>query len=141
MATSSPAPSTPQIVTVAIIGAGFGGLGTAVALKEQGIDDFVLFERAEDVGGTWQANTYPGAQCDIPSILYSFSFAPNPDWSRLYPLQPEIQAYLRTVAERFQIIPHIRFGHEVTDATWNDDTTQLGPGRVMDRRPLSTTRQ
>lgn len=106
---------------VVIIGAGFGGLGTAAMLKRAGIDDFVLLERAAEVGGTWAVNTYPGAQCDIPSILYSFSFAPNPDWSRLYPLQPEIKAYLNRCAEEFGLRPHLRFGHEVLEAAWDDD--------------------
>lgn len=108
-------------VRVAIIGAGFGGLGTAAMLKRAGMDDFVLLERAAEVGGTWAVNTYPGAQCDIPSILYSFSFAPNPDWSRLYPLQPEIKAYLQRCAEDFGLRPHLRFGHEVLEAAWDDD--------------------
>ncbi|MBE1496022.1 cation diffusion facilitator CzcD-associated flavoprotein CzcO [Amycolatopsis lexingtonensis] len=110
----------PRRVRVAIIGAGFGGLATAIALKRAGIDDFVMLERAGDVGGTWQVNTYPGAQCDIPSILYSFSFAPNPRWSRLYPLQPEIHEYLRQCTEDFGITPHLRLRHEVREAAWDD---------------------
>ncbi|GAB2663321.1 NAD(P)/FAD-dependent oxidoreductase [Saccharopolyspora gloriosae] len=108
-------------VRVAIVGAGFGGLGTAIMLKRAGIDDFVLLERAAEVGGTWEVNTYPGAQCDIPSILYSFSFAPNPEWSRLYPLQPEIKDYLRRCAEDFDLVPHLRMEHEVLDAAWDED--------------------
>lgn len=111
-------------VRVAIIGAGFGGLGTAIRLKQTGIDDFVVLERADEVGGTWQVNNYPGAQCDVPSLIYSFSFAPNPDWSRLYPLQEELKDYLHQCAEDFEVLPHIRFGTEVTDASW-DDTEQL----------------
>ena len=67
---------------IAIIGTGFSGLGMAIRLKQAGIDDFLLFERANDLGGTWRENTYPGCQCDVPSHLYSFSFAPNPNWSR-----------------------------------------------------------
>ena len=67
---------------VAIVGSGFGGLGTAIRLQQEGLLDFLILERAADVGGTWWANTYPGCQCDIPSHLYSFSFALNPDWSR-----------------------------------------------------------
>lgn len=110
-------------VRVAIIGAGFGGLGTAMMLKRAGINDFVVLERAAEVGGTWEVNTYPGAQCDIPSILYSFSFAPNPEWSRLYPLQPEIKDYLRRCTEEFGLVPHLRMEHEVLDACW-DDTVQ-----------------
>ena len=88
---------------VAIVGAGFGGLGMAIRLKQEGIEDFVLLERGDDVGGTWWANSYPGAQCDVPSNLYSFSFAPNPDWTRAYPLRDEIQAYLRDCAERYGV--------------------------------------
>ncbi|MGB7383605.1 MAG: FAD-dependent oxidoreductase, partial [Rhodococcus sp. (in: high G+C Gram-positive bacteria)] len=76
------------MIDVAIVGAGFGGLGAAIRLQQEGRKDFLVFERDDAVGGTWHVNTYPGAQCDIPSALYSFSFAPNPDWTRLYPLQP-----------------------------------------------------
>ena len=97
------------------------GLGLAIRLKEQGIEDFVLIERADDVGGTWQANTYPGCQCDVPSHLYSFSFAPNPDWTRTYSRQPEIWKYLRDVAASHGLHPHIRFGHELTGAAWDDE--------------------
>jgi cation diffusion facilitator CzcD-associated flavoprotein CzcO/pimeloyl-ACP methyl ester carboxylesterase len=107
-------------VGVAVIGAGFGGLGMSIALQRQGIDH-VVFERDEDVGGTWWANTYPGCQCDVPSNLYSFSFALNPDWSSTYPLQPEIQAYLRRCAQRFGVLDRIRFGHEVLAAAWEED--------------------
>jgi cation diffusion facilitator CzcD-associated flavoprotein CzcO len=111
-------------VDVAIVGSGFAGLGIGYRLREAGIDDFVILERASDVGGTWWWNTYPGCQCDIPSHLYSFSFAPNPDWTRTYPLQCEIQAYLRGCAERFDLIPRIRFGHEVKRASWNEATSR-----------------
>ena len=79
-------------VRVAIIGSGFAGLGMAVTLRQRGESDFVVLERAGDVGGTWRDNTYPGAACDVQSNLYSFSFAPNPDWPRSYSEQPEIQA-------------------------------------------------
>ncbi|OBJ68017.1 NAD(P)/FAD-dependent oxidoreductase [Mycobacterium sp. 1274756.6] len=114
-------PTAPtQNVRVVIIGAGFGGLCTAIRLREQGITDFVVLERESDVGGTWHVNTYPGAQCDVPALLYSFSFAPNVEWSRLYPLQPEIQAYLRECAEKFGVLPHIRFGCDVREARWNE---------------------
>ncbi len=108
-------------VRIAIVGTGFAGLGLAIRLKQSGIEDFVLIERADNVGGTWQANTYPGCQCDIPSHLYSFSFAPNPGWSRTYPRQPEIWDYLRDLADRHDLRPHIRFGHELTGAAWNED--------------------
>ncbi|MBV9772842.1 MAG: NAD(P)/FAD-dependent oxidoreductase [Gemmatimonadetes bacterium] len=107
-------------VAVAIIGSGFGGLGTAIRLKQEGIDDFVVLERAGDVGGTWRDNTYPGCACDVQSHLYSFSFAPNPEWSRSFSPQPEIQAYLKRCAGRFGITPHLRPGHEVRGAEWDE---------------------
>jgi len=110
----------PTSVRIAIVGAGFSGIGMAIRLREAGIDDFVVLERAEDVGGTWQANTYPGCQCDVPSHLYSFSFQPNPGWTRTYSLQPEIWAYLRRCSETHGIGPHLRFGHELTGATWDE---------------------
>jgi cation diffusion facilitator CzcD-associated flavoprotein CzcO len=113
--------TVPRHVRVGIIGAGFGGLGTAIRLAQQGDDDFLIFERAADVGGTWWANTYPGCQCDIPSHLYSFSFAPNPNWSRTYPKQPEIRDYLRATAEKFGIYDRIRFESPITSAEWDDD--------------------
>ncbi len=108
-------------VRVAIVGAGFGGLGMAIRLKQSGSDDFVVFERDGDVGGTWWANTYPGCQCDIPSHLYSYSFAPNSEWTRTYPLQPEIRDYLRDCAVRFGVRDHIRFNCPVERAEWDDD--------------------
>jgi cation diffusion facilitator CzcD-associated flavoprotein CzcO len=97
----------------------FGGLGAAIRLRQRGDDDFLVFERAADVGGTWWANTYPGCQCDIPSHLYSFSFAPNPDWTRTYPKQPELRDYLRTTAERFGVYDRVRLNTTVTGATWD----------------------
>lgn len=110
-------------VHVAIIGAGFGGVGTAIRLKREGIDDFVILERADDIGGTWRDNTYPGCTCDVQSHLYSFSFAPNPEWSRTFSPQPEIWAYIKRLAHEQGVMPHVRFGHEVRGAAW-DDTAQ-----------------
>ena len=79
----------------------------AIRLKQEGIDDFIVFERDTDVGGTWWANSYPGCQCDIPSHLYSYSFAPNPEWTRTYPLQEELGRYARDCATRFDVLrPH-----------------------------------
>ncbi len=112
--------TTATHVNTAIIGAGFGGIGAAMRLKSANDDDFLVFERAPEVGGTWQANTYPGAQCDIPSVLYSFSFAPNPDWTRLYPLQHELQSYLQRCVADAEIGPHILLGHEVSRADWDE---------------------
>jgi len=100
----------------AILGAGFSGLGMAIRLKQEGFEDFVILERGDDVGGTWWFNTYPGCQCDIPSHLYSFSFAPNPEWTHTYSGQPEIQSYLRGCAERFGLLEHIRFENECRSA-------------------------
>jgi cation diffusion facilitator CzcD-associated flavoprotein CzcO len=114
-------PSENKHHRIAIIGSGFAGLGMAIRLKQEGIEDFVVFERAGDVGGTWRDNTYPGCQCDVPSLLYSFSFAPNPDWSRTFSHQPEIQDYLRRCAAHFDVLPHVRFHHEVQNARWDDD--------------------
>ena len=105
---------------VAIVGAGFGGLGMAIRLKQSGSSDFVVFERDSEVGGTWWANTYPGCQCDIPSHLYSYSFAPNAEWSRTYPLQPEIREYLRDCCDRFGVRAHIRFQCPVRLAEWDE---------------------
>ena len=109
-----------QHARIGILGAGFGGIGVAIRLKQAGIEDFVIWERDADVGGTWWANSYPGCQCDIPSHLYSFSFAPNPEWTRTYPLQPELKHYLSACAERFGVGEHIRLDCEVTAAEWDD---------------------
>jgi cation diffusion facilitator CzcD-associated flavoprotein CzcO len=113
--------SAPDHARIAIIGTGFAGIGVAIKLKELGID-FTILERASSVGGTWRDNSYPGCKCDVPSHLYSFSFAPNPEWSHTYSPQPEIWEYLRRTTEEHGILPHIRFGHEVLDAAWDDDT-------------------
>ncbi|MFE4590845.1 flavin-containing monooxygenase [Streptomyces laurentii] len=108
-------------VRVAVIGSGFGGLGAAVRLRREGITDFVVLERADSVGGTWRDNDYPGCACDVPSHLYSFSFAPNPDWPRTFSGQRHIRAYLEHVTDTFGIRPHLRLSHEVTRTTWNAD--------------------
>jgi len=108
-------------VRMAILGAGFSGLGIAIRLKQRGYDDFVLIEQAADVGGTWRDNTYPGCACDVPSNLYSFSFALNPQWSRVFPPQREILDYLRRCARQYGILSHIRWNSELLDASWNED--------------------
>jgi cation diffusion facilitator CzcD-associated flavoprotein CzcO len=110
-----------QDVRVAVVGSGFSGLGMAIRLRHAGIEDFVVLERADDIGGTWRDNSYPGCACDVPSHLYSFSFAPNPDWTSTFSSQPEIWAYLRACAERYGVMGHVRFDHEVRDAAWDDD--------------------
>ena len=108
-------------IDIAIVGSGFSGLGMAIRLKQAGVHDFVVLERAGEVGGTWQANTYPGCACDVPSHLYSFSFAPNPDWAQSYSTQPEIWAYLQRCADDFGVRPHVRLGTAVESATWLED--------------------
>ena len=108
---------------VVIIGAGFGGLGMAIALRRAGEADVLLLEKGRDVGGVWRENTYPGAACDIPSHLYSFSFEPNPGWSRTYSPQAEILAYLRQCARKHGVREQIRFGCEVTSATFDEATS------------------
>src|SRR6202035_1380999 len=115
-ATGQAAASDQGHVRVAIIGTGFGGLGAGIALLRSGRRDFVILERADSVGGTWRDNTYPGCACDVPSHLYSFSYAPNPAWSRSFSPQPEIWAYLRRVSAEQGVDPHIRYRHEVTQA-------------------------
>jgi cation diffusion facilitator CzcD-associated flavoprotein CzcO len=106
---------------IVIVGAGFSGIGMAIRLKQRGIEDFVVLERAPDVGGAWHFNTYPGCRCDVPSHLYSFSFAPNPDWSNTYSPQPEIRDYLGRCADEFQIREHILTNVELETAAWNQD--------------------
>jgi cation diffusion facilitator CzcD-associated flavoprotein CzcO len=106
---------------VAIIGAGLGGLGMAAALKRKNIQDFVIFERADDVGGTWRDNTYPGIAVDIPVFAYQFSYDLKPDWSRFFPRGHEVKAYIDDYADRFAIRPHIRFNSEVRSRTWDED--------------------
>lgn len=109
---------------VLIVGTGFAGIGMAIALREAGIDDVILLERAGDLGGVWRENTYPGAACDVESHLYALSVAPNPDWSHRYPPQGEIWAYMRQVADRFGITPRMRFHQPVTAARWDNATSR-----------------
>jgi len=112
-----PGTPTPRI---AIIGSGFGGLGLGARLRQAGIDTFTIYEKADDLGGTWRDNTYPGAACDVPSHLYSLSFAPKTDWTRRYPEQAEILDYLHEVADRFGLSPHLALGTELVAATWDE---------------------
>jgi cation diffusion facilitator CzcD-associated flavoprotein CzcO len=123
----------PRHHDVVVIGAGFAGVGAAIKLREAGFDDFVVLEKSDNVGGTWRDNTYPGCACDVPSSLYSFSFAPNPDWSRVYAEQPEIQDYLERVSAEQGVTRRVQFDTEViesrwveADGLWHVDTTQ-GP--------------
>jgi cation diffusion facilitator CzcD-associated flavoprotein CzcO len=109
---------------VAIIGGGFAGLGAAIRLTQSGHQDFVVFDAGDEVGGTWRDNTYPGCRCDVPSHLYSFSFALNPDWSESFSQQAEIWRYLIDCVERYRVRPKLRLGHIVEDAAW-DGAAQL----------------
>ena len=116
------AQKSPVRTRAVIIGSGFSGLGMAIALQKQGFgfEDFVLLEKADDIGGTWRDNTYPGCACDIPSHMYSFSFEPKPDWTHMWSLQPEIFDYLKGVAEKYGLRRYIRFNSRVERATWDD---------------------
>lgn len=122
-------------LSVLIIGAGFAGLGMAVALRKAGIHDFVLLEKGQDVGGVWRDNAYPGAACDVPSHLYSFSFEPNPRWSRVFAPQAEILAYLQHCARKYGLLPHIRLGCTVATADHDEDRAlwrvTLADGQVL----------
>ena len=106
---------------VAIVGSGFSGLAMASRLRKEGYDDFVILERSDRVGGTWRDNTYPGCQCDVPSHLYSLSFALNPLWPRTYSMQSDIQAYLEKVADDHDLLRYIRFDTDVTDLRWDEE--------------------
>ena len=102
-----------------IIGTGFSGLGMGIALQRQGVD-FLILEKADDVGGTWRDNTYPGCACDVPSHLYSFSFEPKATWSKLFSPQPEILDYLKGVTEKYGLRRYIRFNSRAARAHWDD---------------------
>jgi cation diffusion facilitator CzcD-associated flavoprotein CzcO len=105
---------------IGIVGAGFAGIGLAIRLKKAGFSNITLFERADRLGGTWRDNTYPGAACDVPSHLYSFSFAPKSDWQARFSGQPEILAYIEDIAARFGVTSRIRFGAAVRRATFDE---------------------
>ncbi|WP_306306448.1 flavin-containing monooxygenase [Nocardia veterana] len=106
--------------SVIVVGAGFGGLGAAIELQRNGFDDITILERARDLGGVWRENTYPGAACDVPSPLYSFSYEPKADWPHRYSGQTEILGYLHSVAMKYRLPERIGFGSEVTEATFDE---------------------
>src|ERR1700704_5025421 len=127
-----------QTVDVAIVGSGFAGLGAAVRLAQAGRNDFVILEKGESLGGTWRDNTYPGCACDVQSHLYSFSFAPNPEWTRMFARQEEIRSYLESLADRYELRNRIRYGVTVTGAEWDEQargwTVHTASGEVFDAR-------
>jgi cation diffusion facilitator CzcD-associated flavoprotein CzcO len=127
---------------IAIIGAGFAGLGTAIALDKAGRGDYLIFEKAAEIGGTWRENTYPGCACDIRSLLYSFSFEPKRDWSRQFPRQPEILDYLRHCVDRYDLARHIEFGAQAVSMAYDEAACRwavtLADGRTVDCRVLVT---
>lgn len=121
---------------IVIIGTGFSGLAMAIALKRSGTTDFVILEKADEVGGTWRENTYPGCACDIMSLLYSYSFEPKHDWSRLFPRQEELLDYIKGCVAKYDLRPHIRFGTEVSGLEY-DDRTETWRVLVAGGEPLS----
>jgi cation diffusion facilitator CzcD-associated flavoprotein CzcO/acetyl esterase/lipase len=121
---------------VLIVGGGFGGIGMAVQLQRAGVDDFLILERGSGVGGVWRDNSYPGAACDVPSHLYSFSFAPNPDWSRSFASQDEIHAYLRHCAHAYGLVGRLRCHAEVSEAAF-DEAAGRWHVRLIDGTPLA----
>src|SRR5674476_822426 len=104
-----------------IIGAGFGGMGAAIVMQRLGIDNFLILDREDDLGGTWHVNRYPGLAVDIPSATYSYSFEPNPYWSRLFARGAELKRYAEHVADKFGLRQHMRFDTVVDGARWDED--------------------
>src|SRR3954463_10559726 len=122
--------------SVAILGAGAAGLCAAIKLLEAGVSDLTILDKADGLGGTWRANTYPGAACDVPSHLYSFSFAPKKDWTRKFANQPEILSYFEDLTDRYDLRRRMRFGAEVTEACFDDNAgvwrLQIADGSVVE---------
>ena len=116
--------SDATAVDTLIVGAGIAGIGLGHQLRRAGLHNFVILERSNRPGGTWRENRYPGAACDVPSHLYSYSFAPNPDWSRLFAPQPEILAYVERCAHAFGLMPHLRLRSAVQSARWDADAAR-----------------
>jgi cation diffusion facilitator CzcD-associated flavoprotein CzcO len=125
---------------VLILGAGMSGLCMGIALKQRGIEDFLILEKSHGVGGTWLDNTYPGCGCDVPSHLYCYSFEPNPDWSHKWSEQPEILRYFEHCAEKYGLVPHIHFDTEVTEMAWDDAAgrwrVSVSSGEVFEARTV-----
>ena len=125
-----------------IVGTGFGGMGAAIALRRLGIDDIVILDREDDLGGTWHVNRYPGLAVDIPSATYSYSFEPNPYWSRMYAPGAELKAYCDHVADKYDLRRHMRFGVVVDGARWDEEErywiVNLHDGETLTTRYLLT---
>jgi cation diffusion facilitator CzcD-associated flavoprotein CzcO len=117
---------------IVIVGAGFGGIGMGIALKKAGYDDFIILDKADDLGGTWRDNQYPGCACDVPSPLYSYSFELNPDWSHLFAPQQEIWDYLRNCAREYRLDEHITCGAAVERMDWDDRARRWNVETVQD---------
>lgn len=120
--------TSPTSTSVAVIGSGFGGLAAAIELKRRGHDDIVILEKADDIGGTWRDNTYPGAACDVPSPFYSYSFEPSTTWPHRFSRQPAILDYIQHVADKYDLRRHLRLGTEVVGASYDDDAGQWTVG-------------
>jgi cyclohexanone monooxygenase len=131
-------PGSARHCKVAIIGSGFSGLGMAIRLKQEGEHDFLLFEKEAGVGGTWRVNNYPGCGCDVQSHLYSFSFEQNPNWTRMFAKQPEIQGYLEGCWEKYRLSNHTLLNTEIARLAW-DEQEELW--HISDRAGNSYTAQ
>ncbi len=125
-----------------IVGAGFAGIGAAIQLKRSGIDNFVIVDREDDLGGTWYVNHYPGLAVDVPTTTYSYFFEPNPNWSRLFSTGREIKQYADDVADKYDVRRHIRFSTVVDGARWDEDAevwqVTVNGGEVITGRYLIT---
>lgn len=137
-AQSAPLQGLVEHHKIIIIGSGFSGLGMAIKLKESGENNFIVLEKEQGVGGTWRVNHYPGCACDVPSHLYSFSFEPNPQWSRMFAPQQEIKAYLERCAQQYGVLPHVRLGIEVSTLRW-DEARQLWQIQCADGRAFTAS--
>ncbi|HNM83958.1 MAG: NAD(P)/FAD-dependent oxidoreductase [Mycobacterium sp.] len=133
---------TAEQFDVVIVGAGFGGIGAAIQLKRLGYDNFVILDRADDLGGTWHANHYPGLACDVPTTTYSYFFEPNPNWSRMFTPGPEIKRYAADVADKYDVRRHMRFNVTVDGARWDEEAkhwqVNLADGSILTTRYLIT---
>src|SRR5947209_18195435 len=117
---------------VAIVGAGMSGLCMAIALLRNGITDVTIYEKADEVGGTWRENTYPGLTCDVPSRVYQYTFAKKPDWTRFFSPGNEIQAYFRDIADRFGLRHRIRFGTDIVSGIFAGGRCALSGDHATD---------